>query len=134
MYLNLLEEKSKKIFLKLVCQLVAADGNYSSEEKMMIAEYCREMQIDFVQEEMKESIHDIIANINSSCDVKEKRIIIFEAIGLAMIDNCYDIREKKIVDKMTDVFELKKEFCDKCETLVNEYISLQKKIGELVIS
>jgi len=41
MYLNLLEEKSKKIFLKLVCQLEAADGNYSSEEKMMIAEYCR---------------------------------------------------------------------------------------------
>lgn len=134
MYLNLLEEKSKKLFLKLAYNLASADGNYSDEEKMMIAEYCREMRIDYIQEETKESVNEIVTKLNSLCGSREKKIIVFEIIGLAMIDNYYDKNERKIIDKMIDTFELGTEFCDKCENVLNDYLSLQNRIEKLVIS
>ena len=56
-------------------------------------------------------------------NLSKKRVMLIHGMGFDW-KNCFG----SIAD------ELKKEFCDKCETLVNEYISLQKKIGELVIS
>ena len=42
MYLTLLNEKEKEIFLGVAFQLAAVDGYYSDEEKEMINGYCQE--------------------------------------------------------------------------------------------
>lgn len=133
MYLTLLKEEQKELFLGLAFHLASADGDYSDEEKAVIAGYCQEMQMTFDQDKMVKPIKEIISKINLSCNSCEKRIIVFEAIGLVMADNNYDEVERRIVKLMTDTFDLGDRFAKNCEVVLNEYISFQNRINKLVI-
>lgn len=133
MYLALLKEEQKELFLSLAFNLASANGDFCDEEKAVIAGYCQEMQIVFDQERMVKPVEELISKINLSCDNREKKIIVFESIGLAMVDNKYDDSERKIVKLMTDMFELGDGFAEECESVLSEYITFQKRINELVI-
>lgn len=133
MYLGLLKEKQKELFLELAYNLASIDGNYSDKEKALIEEYCKEMKMDYLKEERIHSINELVSKMNLLCSDKEKKIIVFESIGLAMIDRNYDESERKVVKLMIDTFGLEKGFDDKCELMVNEYISIQERINNLII-
>lgn len=133
MYLALLEEEQKELFLGLAFEFAKVDGNYSDEEKTVISGYCQEMQIVFNQEKMVKPLNELISKINLSCSIQEKRIIVFEIIGLAMADNNFNENERKIVELMIDAFELESGFIEECESVLNEYITFQRRINKLVI-
>lgn len=133
MYLGLLKEEHKGLFLGLAFNLALADGNYSDEEQAIIASYCEEMKIVFDKEKMVRPINEIISKINLACDMQEKKIIVFEAMGLAMCDYNYDEREREFIQLMADTFELGSEFLKKCECILNEYMSFQGEINKLIV-
>lgn len=133
MYLAMLSNEEKEMFLGLVFELATADGDYSEEEKVMINCYCQEMLIEFNQENMVKPFDDIIATINNTCSTKVKQIIIFECIGLAMVDGNYNMDERALILKMEREFNIKDGFADKCESVLNEYISFQEKMNQLVL-
>lgn len=133
MYLALLNKEQKELFLGLAFHLASSDGNYSDEEKVVIEGYCREMQMTFDCEKVVKSIDDIISELNHLCEIKEKKIIVFESIGLAMADNNYDASERKIIEGMAEFFKLESNFIKSCETILAEYISFQGKINQLII-
>lgn len=134
MYLPVLNEKQKELFLDLAYNLASIDGDYSDEEKQMMEAYCIEMQLEYRQEMEKQSVDRIINAMKKECGELEKKIVIFEAIGLAMADNIYDESERKIVKMMVDVFEMQEGFGEECESALREYFSLQEKLNKLIIA
>ena len=132
MYLALLDEKEKELFLGLAYDLASADGDYSDEEKAVINGYCQEMQIPF-ESKMIKPVDDIIAEINSRSDERVKKIFILELIGLAMSDDIYGDNEKALIRKMEKEFNADKDFAEKCENILNEYIAFQGRINQLIL-
>lgn len=133
MYLSQLNKEEKTLFLGLAYAIATADRDYSIEEQNMIAEYCREMQVEFDEKTIIKSLDCIIETVNKISNTRVKKIFVFEAIGLAMVDKNYDDKERKIVSYMRNEFNLEKEFLQKCESAINEYIEFQNRINNLVL-
>lgn len=133
MYLSVLNSEERVLFLGLAYNLATSDGEYSSEEQATIEGYCQEVQVQFDDNTMIKPIDYIINELTVKSDVKVKKIVVFEAIGLAMADNKYDEGERSIVNQMISVFGLDSKFSNECEQVIKEYISFQNRINKLVL-
>lgn len=133
MYLALLNDEQKKLFLDLAVVLASADGGYSEEEKSVIAGYCQEIQIDLIEECPRKSIEEIINQLNTMCTEREKKIVIFESVGLAISDGIYHVTEREMIKNMIEKLNLKKEFGNECENMIKKYMEFQNKINKLII-
>lgn len=133
MFLEILNEKEKELFLSLAYDLSAADKDFSPEERELISGACREMNIAFDMDKVELSVDKVIEQINSVCSLQSKKVMIFEAMRLAASDEEYDDDERKIISDALAKFGLGKEYHDKCEAIINEYAALQYKMQELVL-
>lgn len=129
----MLNGEEKELFLSLAHGLALIDGNFGDEERAIIAGYCEEMVIKPIKEENIKSLKETIKRFGEISDKRIKKVVIFEAIGLAMSDNNYDDNERKIVANMEQQFNLNKGFANKCEMILKEYILFQNKINQLII-
>lgn len=134
MYLSMLTEKQKEYFLKLAYQMALIDNNLSENEKIMMESYCNEMQIPVPENIREESIDEIIESMRSEATVVEKKIMIFEILGLALADGSYDEVEKEIIQKALNAFGLDKAFGDFCEKKVSEYLNIQEELNLKILS
>ena len=133
MYLNILNNRKKELFIELAINVATADGIFSDEERNVIGAYCKEMEISYYFEGKVESVEKILIELNSISSSKEKRIIAFEVIGLCFADGAYQKEEKSIVSLMESIFEIQSSYVKECENIVSEYMKLQKAINELVL-
>lgn len=133
MYLAILNNKQKQLFLEFAYYLAAIDGDYSDSEKLMMESYCHEMRVSFNIDELGKSIDDVINEMQAECGEREKKIVIFEAIGLAMSDGDYDQTEKEFINSTMLKFGIEESFNRECEDVLNEYIEFQNKLNRLVI-
>ena len=97
MYLALLNESEKTIFLGMAYNMATVDGDYSDSEKAMINGYCQELQCQFDEKTMVKPMESLIQTIKIDSSERAKKIIIFELIGLAMADGKYDSDERKLI-------------------------------------
>ena len=134
MYLSLLNNYQKSLFLSLTLYLANTDSDYSKEEHEVIQSYCNEMNITENSFIPFTNITEIISKIDESSNTQEKKIVIFEAIGLAMIDNDYSDNEKKLIQLINTYFGFDKTFIIKCEELVNRYLIFQKEINNHILN
>ena len=132
MYLALLKQNEKENFLKLAVTLSASDGNFSEEEHFMISQYCDEMGIDnnIPTNIEKDLIFDEIAN-NSS--LQNKKIIIFELLGLAMSDKKYDKTEEELILTLAKKSGLDAGYVANCKEMITKYLKLQNQINNYII-
>lgn len=133
MYLSKLSEKQKNLFLELAYQLALIDNDYSEKEKIMIKSYCDEMGMEVPAAVRAASIDEIISAMNSGCMALEKKIIVFEMLGLAMVDGNYDESEREILAEIMRVFEVEEDFARESEKLLDEYIGMQNRMNTLVL-
>lgn len=133
MYLSLLGKEEKDSFLRLAYEVALIDGDYGVEEQQMIDVYCNEMQISSSSLDKEASISTIIDFIAKESDIKNKKIMIFEIIGLAMSDSNYDNKEKEFIYELINKFTLEEDFGVKCEDIISEYISFQNKINSIIM-
>ena len=134
MYLSLLNNYQKSLFLSLALYLANTDSDYSKEEHEVIQSYCNEMNITENSFIPFTNITEIISKIDESSNTQEKKIVIFEAIGLAMIDNDYSDNEKKLIQLINTYFGFDETFIIKCEELVNRYLIFQKEINNHILN
>ncbi len=133
MYLSLLGKKEKDSFLRLAYELALIDGDYGAEEQQMMEVYCNEMQISSSSLDKEASISTIIDFIAKESDIKNKKIMIFEIIGLAMSDSNYDYKEKNFIYELMNKFMIEEDFGVTCEDIISEYISFQNKINSIIM-
>ena len=81
----------------------------------------------------KKEVSEIIQLLNAMCTNKEKKIIIFETIGLALVDGNYDKTERTIIEQIAKTFEVKESYTKECEQLLEEYLKLQNRINQTVL-
>ncbi len=135
MYLALLNDEKKKLFLNLSYYIASADGKFSSEEMLIIEGYQHEMQTDYdPTNNGKREISEILSALSSCCNEQEKKIVIFEAIGLALVDGQYDSAEQQIMSALGNTFGIDADFINECKKLIEEYVSFQKRMNALVMS
>lgn len=91
------------------------------------------MQIDFDEKIANTSTEKVIDEIAMYCNEKSKKIMIFEAVRLAMCDNNSDDLERKCIYKAMEKLGIEKSFSEKCESTIGEYIKFQNKLNDLVI-
>lgn len=133
MYLSYLNEKQKYLFLEFAYCLAVSDGDYSIEEENLMNAYCDEMSIIFDLNKITDkSPKKIIEKINFECNQQEKKIFIFEALGLVLSDLNYTESEKQIIDIALNKFGLKENFKNDCENIIREYMNLQNRINNLI--
>lgn len=133
MYLALLNEKQKKLFFSLAYDLAASDGDFSEDEKMAIKSYESEMELELKMDEIDTDLDRIISEMNTVCELREKKIIVFELIGLAMADYHYDDGEKDIIYKALNILGLEKDFGVFCERKLTEYFNLQDELNMAIL-
>lgn len=134
MYLALLNKEQKEIFLGLAYNLSNIDGDYSSSEQQMIESYCGEMNIEYSDSIAKVELNTIMENINKIFDNKSIKIVLFELIGLAMVDNNFDETEHAFLNSIQNLFSVDSEFMSKAENYIKNYLDLQLNINTLILN
>ena len=134
MYLALLNKEQKEIFLGLAYNLSNIDGDYSSPEQQMIESYCGEMNIEYSDSIAKVELNTIMENINKIFDNKSIKIVLFELIGLAMVDNNFDKSEYAFLNSIQNLFSVDSEFMSKAENYIKNYLDLQLNINTLILN
>ena len=134
MYLTLLKDEEKSLFLELACSLSASDGDFETEESEMIATYCNEMGVTYDDSSEKRDVESIINQINDMSDSKSKKIIVFELVGLALCDDKYDISEKNMIYDIAEKIAVEKSSVEEFETIIAEYIKVQSQMNNLVLN
>ena len=98
MFLNELKRDESIAFLELVNQVANVDEVFAKEEKNLIEDYKKELNLpEYEIQNMK--YDEIIEKLSKSTE-RTKRIIYFEIVGLALIDGEYEEREVGLLEKI----------------------------------
>ena len=131
MYLNRLSDKQKELVLELLIMLANADQNFADEEKLIIDQYCAEMNIAS-NYEVVDSQDSIISELVSVSTRTELKMILIELAGLALSDKKFVEEEKKLIDIYLDRSGISKDDAGKAFELINALSTLYSDIDDYV--
>lgn len=131
MFLSQLTDMEKKAFISFCIHAANSNGVFAEEEKAMIHEYCKEMEIKYSEEDEIMPMEDVVA-VFSKSDIHNKKITLFEIIGLVYSDEEYDAEEKKFVNEYAEKIGLTVEEAEKQKELIVRYLKLLKEIVQAV--
>jgi hypothetical protein len=131
MYLHLLNEKQKGLFLKLAVKATETDNVVAEEEKAMLSAFAKEMQVAPVYD-VEESTDTLLDKLYEISSKKALRIITFEILGIMFSDSEYDEPEKVFMENIGKKFEISKEDVIEMIDVINEYFSICKKMTKVV--
>lgn len=120
MFLNQLSSEEKNAFISLSVKISESNGSFDSEEKEMIKEYCKEMEIPVFDAEKVEKVEDIIAVFKESTD-HIKRVVILESLGLAYSDGKIDPEEDVLMREFAVKIGVDEATYEEIEQLLNKY-------------
>ena len=109
------------------------DGNYSESEQQMLESYCSEMNFVYADSVAKKDLESLLATITNLFDERSIKVVVFELIGLAMVDNNFDESEYNMINKIIEKFMIGSDFIEKCKSLINAYIEVQSNINSLIL-
>ena len=130
MFLNQLSEREKKVFLELTVHVSNSNGVFADEEKAMIQEYCKEMEIKEFNMDNIVPLEEIIGEIKKS-SLHIKKIILLEILGLVYADGTY-ADEKSFVLNFVKEIGLSDETAEAQTVVIKEYLNVLQKITEAI--
>lgn len=128
MFLNLLNNEEKRIFLKLAIAVVQADGKLEESEKQYIAEYAREAGLSDYDLDTKFEPLPLAKKIGSDSAESVKRIFLLELTACAKADGNFAETEKSLINSFVKAFGLSDESLQKCNQLIEEYTKISAKL------
>jgi len=94
----------KKIFLKLAHYMARVDDNFMEEQKILIEQYCLEMNIDDVEFDEKTFVLEEILNMIDND--YSKKIILLEIMAVVYADDILHEKEQEVIDKICKIFKI----------------------------
>lgn len=121
MFLILLNEEQKKVFLKLAHHLALCDENLHEKEREYLSFYQYEMQINH-----EEVTNDLpIQKLDEIfTDELSKNILLTELIILANSDGIYSEKEKDFIKQISNVLHINDAELEILETWSKSFISI----------
>lgn len=104
MFLNELSKSEAISFLNLVSIFAKVDNKFSKEEKILLDEYKEELGI--LNEEIEIKEYDEIIPIIKQIDIRKRKIIYFELVGLALVDGEYENQEIDFLEDLASELEI----------------------------
>ena len=125
MFLNQLSMEEKELFVSLSVHAAESNGDFAEEERSMLQEYCKEMNIAFFDASEVKPMSEIISTYKNS-DITVKRIVLLEILGLLYADDVYDEKENKFASEFAVNIGLKEEDVNldigkACRNYLNKY-------------
>ena len=131
MFLGKLSGKEKEAFISLSVHASKSNDAFAQEEKMMIHEYCKEMEIPTWNEEDILSMDEIVAVFKDS-ELPIKKIVLLETLGLLYSDGAVDETEKKFINEYAEKIGLTVADVEKQTVAIIEYLDALKKVTEAI--
>ena len=132
MFLNSLSKTHKKLFMELAIKAAEANGVVELAEKNMLKAFSIEMSIEPFYS-TNSDIETILQKMEATATENEKRIVLFELMGILISDEEFDEEERRFLEKVRSVFEVSESKCDEMMKLLYEYSSLYKRIVAAVL-
>ncbi len=127
MFLNQLTPAEKEAFVSLAVHAANANGIIEDTEYDMLEEYCKEMGITFF--DAKNIIDmDRIVGVFKNAEIKHKKIVLLEILGLLHADGHYDEKERSFVKEYASKIELVEADVDLHSGLIDKYLGLVKEM------
>lgn len=133
MFLNLLNNEQKELFLDLAIKAAEANGVVALEEKNMLKAFSIEMQIP-ARYRTEKKTDEILDSLTRITNYKEKKIISFELIGILFSDGTYDNQEREFMNQILERSEIQMEVIEKMISVLAEYKSIYEKMYDLVLN
>ena len=127
MFLNQLAEKEKEAIISLSVHVSNSNGIFADEEKVMIQEYSKEMEIPEFDTNEAKSIDEII-NVFKSSELHIKKVIMLEVLGLVYSDGFYDAEEENFIKKFSDDIGLADEIVESLTVAIKKYSDALKEV------
>ena len=132
MFLNLLNDEEKSIFLKLAIAVIKADGRLEESEKQYIADYSREMGITEYSLDEKIKVTALAEKIGKDSTDTVKRIFLLELTACANADGDFADTEKSLINSLVKTFKLSDSSLQECLDLLAEYTKVSAKLISFV--
>ncbi|HIF9164004.1 TPA: TerB family tellurite resistance protein [Photobacterium damselae] len=104
MFLNRLNLDEKDAFLHLAHHIAHSDKTFSSEEQIVIAKYCMEMQVDNISYEHRN--FDLSKTLDVFKLESHKKIALLELMALIYADGVISNEELCLIDMIVEHFDL----------------------------
>lgn len=131
MFLNQLSEKEKEAFISLSIHVSNSNGIFADEEKVMIQEYCKEMEIPLFDKDNAKSMDEVVA-VFAESDLHIKKVVLLETLGFVYSDGVYDEEEKGFIKEYAGKIGLTNDEVEKQSVVIKEYLDILKKIYEVI--
>lgn len=129
MFLNLLNEKEKEIFMQVAVAVIHADGKLEESEKIFLDDYAHEMNIsDFDVYKKPESVEHLVGEITTNSSNTVKRIFLLELAALARTDGDFAQSERELIQLIAEKLNISDGLLQDCENLLKEYESISERL------
>ena len=132
MFLNLMNKPQKELFMELAIKAAEVNGVVELEEKNMLKAYAIEMQIHARYKTERETEEILNSLLEITCE-KERRIIVFEILGMMFSDGVYDEKEEQFVKYISDKAGMSIDDIMNMISVLKEYEKVYKKICDVVM-
>lgn len=128
----MLKDEQKDLFLQLAVVAAKANGKFDETEQEMLIKFANEMNIE-PKSESDKSFDELVDELAKISSKKEKKIILFEAIGILNSDGEFDEKEAEYLANVAKKFDISKEDLEYMMSLVSYYIELFDEIVYTVV-
>lgn len=128
MFLNVLKDQNKELFLELCLHLSNSDGVFADSEKEVLKAYCKEMEITEKTDLSMRPLENVVSILNNNANLVEKKIVIMELLALAYVDGIYDENEKEEMNIIISGLEFSENQVKEIIELLNKYINICDEI------
>ena len=128
----MLKDEQKDLFLQLAVVAAKANGKFDETEQEMLIKFANEMNIE-PKSESDKSFDELVDELAKISSKKEKKIILFEAIGILNSDGEFDEKEAEYLANVAKKFDISKEDLEYMMSLVSYYVELFDEIVYTVV-
>ncbi|MBP5528663.1 MAG: TerB family tellurite resistance protein [Lachnospiraceae bacterium] len=118
--------------MQLAVVAAKANGKFDETEQEMLIKFANEMNIE-PKSESNKSFDELVDELAKISSKKEKKIILFEAIGILNSDGEFDEKEAEYLANVAKKFDISKEDLEYMMSLVSYYIELFDEIVYTVV-
>ena len=105
-----------------------SNEEFAEEEKEMLKEYCKEMNISDHIPSTDGSVEVVLDNINKNAGIKEKKIIVLELLGLVKADGFFDNAEQEFMQKLVGKLGMNEDIMKHLNSLLDVYTVICKEL------
>ena len=127
MFLNILNEDEKILFLEMALTVAAANDVLEETEVLMLEQYCKEMDIAPFEKPQIRSLDEIITAFKDSTETS-KHIAVLELLGLGHSDGSFDKTEDSSIKDFALGIGLSEELYNTLSHDIDSYVTILNDI------